>query len=293
MKIQENAMPDERTAAPDTTAVRVALWRALHVEADAPPHVLEDEIGLALAAPDEGWRRRPDMDPHFTKPFRASIVARARFIEDMLVEQAGRGVGQYVILGAGLDTFAQRRPEIASKLTIFEIDRPGPQAWKKQRLIDLGFGVPEWLHFVPVDFEAGAPWRQRLAAAGFGAGRSTIVASTGVSMYLTRDAIAATLREVAGFASGSTLAMTFLLPIELADPDVRPGLQMAEKGARASGTPFLSFFTPEEMLALARDAGFREARHVSAADLAACYFAGRTDGLRPPNNAEELLVATT
>jgi hypothetical protein len=87
------------------------------------------------------------------------------------------------------------------------------------------------------------------------------------------------------------LAMTFLLPLELADAEVRPGLEMAEKGARASGTPFLSFFTPTEILALAREARFGEARHVSAADLTQRYFGGRTDGLRPPNNVEELLVA--
>jgi methyltransferase (TIGR00027 family) len=265
----------------------------LHVAADPPPHVLEDEIGLKLAAPDDGWRSRPDMDPHFTGPFRASIVARARFIEDLVVEQAGHGVNQYVILGAGLDTFAQRRPEIASGLTVFEVDQPGPQTWKRQRLIDLGFGIPEWLRFIPVDFEAGDAWRQRLAAAGFDAGQPAVVASTGVSMYLTKDAIAATLRQVAAFAPKSTLAMTFLLPLEHADPEVRPGLEMAVKGARASGTPFLSFFTPAEMLTLAHEAGFRDARHVSAATLTQRYFAGRRDGLRPPNNAEELLVATT
>jgi O-methyltransferase involved in polyketide biosynthesis len=111
-------------------------------------------------------------------------------------------------------------------------------------------------------------------------------------MYLTRDANTAKLREVAALVPGSILAMTFLLPLELADPEIRTGLEMAEKGARASGTPFLSFFTPPEIVALAREAGFREARHVSAADLTQRYFAGRTDGLRPPNNAEELLVAT-
>ena len=112
-------------------------------------------------------------------------------------------------------------------------------------------------------------------------------------MYLTREANAATLREVAALAPGSTLAMTFLLPLELADPEVRPGLEMAEKGARASGTPFISFFTPPEIQSLAREAGFKDARHVSAADLTRRYFAGRTDGLRPPSNAEELLVANT
>jgi methyltransferase (TIGR00027 family) len=277
---------------PDSTAVRVALWRALHVEVDAPPHVLEDTIGLRLAAPDEGWRQRPDMDPQFTRPFRASIVARARFIEDLVTDRAGHGLTQYVILGAGLDSFAQRRPEIASRLRVFEIDRPSPQAWKRRRLIELGFGVPQWLRFVPFDFEAGASWQEGLTAAGFDADKPAIVVSTGVSMYLTKEANAAALREVAALTTGSTFAMTFLLPLEMADPDVRPGLEMAERGARASGTPFLSFFTPPEIQALARNAGFRNARHVSAADLTRRYFTDRTDGLRPPNNAEDLLVAT-
>jgi methyltransferase (TIGR00027 family) len=283
---------DQRDAAPDSTAIRVALWRALHLEVDAPPYVLADEIGLKLAAPGEGWRSRPDMDPQFTSPFRASIVARARFIEDLVTEAVDRGVSQYVVLGAGLDTFAQRRPETASRLRIFEIDKPGPQAWKRQRLIELGFGVPEWLRFVPVDFEVDSLWTE-LKAAGFEAGKRTLLASAGVSMYLSKEAVAASLREVAALAPGSTLVMTFILPLELADPEARPGLELAAKGARASGTPFISFFTPPEMLAVARACGFREVRHVSAADLAERYFAGRTDGLRPPNNAEELLVATT
>ncbi|MCC8403985.1 class I SAM-dependent methyltransferase [Paraburkholderia sp. MMS20-SJTN17] len=286
-------MSEQRQAAPDSTAARVALWRALHVLADPAPHVFEDEVGLQLLAPAEDWRSRGDMDPQFTRPFRASIVARARFIEDLVVEQAGRGVDQYVILGAGLDSFAQRRPDIASRLTVFEVDPPGPQTWKRQRLGELGFGVPDWLRFVPVDFEAGDIWRQRLVAEGFDESRPAVVVSTGVSMYLTKEANAATLREVAGLARGSTFAMTFLLPLEMADPDVRPGLEMAEKGARASGTPFISFFTPQQMIAMARDAGFDEARHVSAADLTQRYFAGRTDALRPPENAEELLVAKT
>src|SRR5256885_1065358 len=138
-------MRDKQTPAADSTAVRVALWRALHVEIDPPPHVLEDEIGLKLAAPDEGWRSRPDMNPLWTRRIRASIVARSRFVEDLITEKADRGVSQYVILGAGLDTFAQRRAYIASRLRLFEVDRPGPQAWKRQRLIELGYVVPEWL----------------------------------------------------------------------------------------------------------------------------------------------------
>jgi methyltransferase (TIGR00027 family) len=285
-------MAEQQEGEAENTAVRVALWRALHRLIDPPPHVLDDQIGLALVAPDSGWQQRPDMSP-FTRPFRASIVARARFIEDLVEEQAAAGVEQYVLLGAGLDTFAQRRPELASRLRVFEVDQPGPQAWKRRRLQELGYGIPPFLRLVPVDFEAGDDWWDRLAAAGFEASRPAVVASTGVSMYLTREAVAATLRQVAALAPGSTFAMTFMLPIELVDPDVRPGVQRAAEGARANGTPFISFFTPEEMLAMAREAGFRGAKHVSGGDLGARYFAGRSDGLRPPSNAEELLVATT
>lgn len=286
-------MSDKPSAVADSTAVRVALWRAMHVQIDPPPHVFEDEIGLSLAAPDEGWRQRPDMDPQNTKLFRASIVARARFIEDLVVEKAARGVIQYVLLGAGLDTFAQRRRELASKLHVFEVERPGPQAWKRQRLIDLGFGVPDWLRLVPVDFEAGDAWWQKLVDAGFDAEKPAVVTCSGVSMYLTKDAILAMLRQVAALTRGSTFAMTFMLPLSFADPEIRPGLERALEGARTSGTPFISFFTPTEVLSMARDVGFREYHHVSAASLTERYFAGRTDGLRPPNNGEELLVATT
>jgi methyltransferase (TIGR00027 family) len=279
--------------APDSTAVRVALWRALHVLVDAPPHVLEDELGLALAAPGDDWQSRQDMDPVGTRLFRASIVARARFIEDLVAEQADRGVGQYVILGAGLDTFAERRPDIAARLTVFEVDQPGHQAWKRERLISLGFGIPEWLRLVPVDFETRESWPERLAEAGFDAGQPAVVASAGVSMYLTREANVAAFRQVAGLAAGSTFVTTFILPLELTDPEVRPGLELAVKGAQSSGTPFISFFTPEQMLQLAREAGFRKVEHVSAVTLAERYFADRTDGLRPPGNSEELLVAAT
>ncbi|MEU7164549.1 class I SAM-dependent methyltransferase [Streptomyces morookaense] len=285
-------MTDEQSEAPDHTAVRTALWRAMHVRVDPPPHVLEDETGLRLAAPDDGWRHRPDMDPQATRGFRAAVVARARFVEDLITEQAGRGVTQYVVLGAGLDTFAQRRPEIAARLRVFEVDRPGPQAWKRRRLADLGYGIPDRLHLVPVDFEASEDWLEKLTVAGFDPGLPAVVVSTGVTMYLTEDATAATLRRIAGLAPGSTLAMTFLLPPDLLDAADRPGLRASKDGAQASGTPFISFYTPAEMLTSARDAGFADVRHVSGSSLAERYFAARTDGLRP-STGEDFLLATT
>ena len=133
---------DRKVIEPNHTAVRTALWRALHVQVDSAPHIIEDEIGLKLVAPQDGWQQRPDMDPDFTRRVRVSIAARARFVEDLVVEQSEKGIRQYVILGAGLDTFAQRRPEIAGNMQIFEIDQPDTLAWKRQRLIELGFSVP-------------------------------------------------------------------------------------------------------------------------------------------------------
>jgi methyltransferase (TIGR00027 family) len=224
-------MGDEHIAAPESSAVRVALWRAMHVQVDSPPHVFEDEIGLQLGGPDDGWRQRPDMDQHGTSGFRASTVARARFIEDLVTQEADRGVSQYVILGAGLDTFAQRRPEIATTLRVFEVDQPGPQAWKRQRLLELGFGIPEWLRLVPIDFETES-WWEGLAAFGFDADLPAVVASTGVTLYLTKDANAATLRHVAALAPGSTLATTFILPLELLDPADRPVVEATLGRAR-------------------------------------------------------------
>lgn len=274
---------------PDNTAVRTALWRALHTQIDAAPHIIEDEIGLQLAAPEEGWQERPDMK--YTRRLRASIIARARFVEDLTIEQSNRGISQYVILGAGLDTFAQRRPDIASKLQVYEIDQPDTIAWKQQRLTELGFGTPEYLHFVPVDFEISSWWEQLLKA-GFATGKPAVVACTGVSLYLTKKAIIATLKQIAALAPGSTLAMTFYLPIDLLDEEDRPMQEMAEKGAKAAGTPFVSFFAPDQVPAIARDAGFKDAKTISTRDMEQYYFKNRNDGLLPASG-EVFLVAAT
>ena len=279
----------EKIIEPDNTAVRTALWRALHKQADTAPHILDDEIGLKLIAPPDGWHERPDM--RFTKRLRASIVARSRFIEDLIIGQSQQGICQYVVLGAGLDTFAQRRPDIASKLQIYEIDQPDTLTWKRQRLDELGFGVPDYLHFVRVDFETSS-WWEELLKAGFDTSQPAVVVCTGVSLYLTEEAIVSTLNQVATLAPGSTLAMTFYLPIELLDEEDRSMQEMAEKGARAAGTPFISFFAPNEILDLAYKTGFKKAKTISTKDMEQLYFAGRTDNLLPASG-EVFLLATT
>lgn len=277
--------------APEHTAVRVALWRALHVLIDPEPHVLTDEIGAKLAG-EEGWRNRPDMNPEFSKAMRASIVGRARFIEDLVEEQVKQGISQYVILGAGLDTFAVRRPDIASKIHIFEVDQPGPQEWKKKRMKETGISVPERLHFVPVDFEAGESWVDKLTGTGFDAGKPAVVVSTGVSMYLTKQANLTSLKQIANLASGSVFAMTFMLSLDLLAPDERAVMEFVMKKTSEAGTPFLSLFSPTEILDLAKEAGFRMSQYVSGEDIYQKYFADRTDGLRA-GHAECFLVATS
>jgi O-methyltransferase involved in polyketide biosynthesis len=129
-------------------------------------------------------------------------------------------------------------------------------------------------------------------AGNFDSAEPALVASTGVSMYLTKDAVAATLRQVATLAPGSTLAMSFLLPLESLDNNGGTTARIAERGARTEGTPWVSFFTPEEMVELARNAGLVDVRHVAGARLAERYFSGRVDGLWPARG-EDLLLATT
>jgi methyltransferase (TIGR00027 family) len=276
-------------AEPDSSAVRTALWRALHVEIDAPPHLIEDTIGLALADPEDGWRDRGDMHPIGTGGYRAAIVARTRFVEDLIVDE---GIGQYVLLGAGLDTFAQRHPELAARVQVFEIDQPGPQAWKRQRLEALGYGVPEHLYLIPVDFETDDDWWHALLAAGFDVTAPALVSSSGVSMYITKDATAATLRELSAMAPGSLVVMTCMLPFDLVDDADRAGLEGAARGAEASGTPWISFYAPEEIVAVAQEAGFADVRYVDTAELAHRYLAGRSDDLTPAGG-EGILLART
>ncbi|MDD3080092.1 MAG: class I SAM-dependent methyltransferase [Paludibacter sp.] len=223
---------------PDNTALRTALWWALHVQTDDKPHIIEDEIGLRLINPTDDWKERPDMK--YTKRLRASVVARARFIEDLAKEQIAKGIKQYVLLGSRLDSFAQRNAEIASKIEIYEIDQSNTLNWKKEKLIENGYSLPKNLHFVPVDFETSSGWKELLKK-DFKIEEKTFISCTGVTLYLTKEAIIRTLQQFSMLSSGSIIAIAFYLPIELLDEEDRPMQGIANKGAKESGTPFVSF----------------------------------------------------
>lgn len=282
-------MKNKNKIQPDNTAVRTALWRALHVQEDAKPHILEDEIGLRLIKPDKDWQERPDMK--YTKRLRASIVARSRFIEDLAMEQIKKGNRQYVLLGAGLDSFAQRNPEIISQVAVYEIDQPDTLTWKKERLIENGYEIPENLHFVPVDFEVSS-WWDELLNKGFDVHQKTFVSCIGVTLYLTKEAIMETLKKLTLLASGSAIAIAFYLPLDLLDEEDQPSMEMSINGAAASGTPFVSFFSLKEIVKLAGDMGFKEIQTIATKDMTDMYFKNRADNLLPASG-EVFLVATT
>jgi methyltransferase (TIGR00027 family) len=275
------------TKQPDNTALRTALWRALHVFADDKPHIIEDKIGYELIKPEKDWQDRPDMK--YTKRLRASIVARARFIEDVAIREIEKGVKQFILLGAGLDSFAQRNTVISSKVNIYEIDQPETLAWKEEKLIENGYKIPGNLHFVPVDFENNSWWNELLNK-GFDLNRPTFVSCTGVTLYLTKDAINDTLKKTASLAPGSTVAIAFYLPLEQLDEEDKPLLEMAIKGAAGSGTPFVSFFSVEEVVKLADEIGLKNIQTISTKDMTERYFKERADNLVPASG-EFFLVA--
>lgn len=276
------------TKQPDNTALRTALWRALHVQIDDKPPIVEDEIGYNLIKPEKDWQERPDMK--YTKRLRASIVARARFVEDIAKAQIAKGIQQYVLLGAGLDSFAQRNSATSLLVDIYEIDQPDTLAWKAEKLTENGYKIPKNLHFVPVDFETTS-WWDELLNKGFDVRKKAVVSCTGVTLYLTKAAITDTLKKMTLLASGSTVAIAFYLPLAQLDKEDQPMQEIANKGAAASGTPFISFFTIEEIVKLAQDAGLKNIQTISTKDMAEMYFKDRTDGLIPASG-EVFLVAT-
>jgi methyltransferase (TIGR00027 family) len=279
---------------PSDTAALTAILRAAHQIADDEPRIVDDPIAVVLVddAARERIATRPAalFSPALMIP-RAAVLLRSRYAEDLLAKAVAQGVGQFVILGAGLDTFAFRQPEFARRLQIYEVDHPATQAWKRERLAAAGVVVPDNLHWAPIDFE-----RQSLAAAlqeaGFDASRQAFFSWLGVTQYLTFSAIDATLRVVATLPAPSTIVLSFVLPdIDLPSEEAAAAGTVADDAVR-TGEPWLTRISPEDLAARLMQLGFREVIHLSPKEANALYFAGRRDGLRAPHVAQLMSALT-
>jgi len=265
---------------PSLTAHRVALSRAAHQLLD-DPRVLDDPIALRIL----GERTAHDIQANrkrfagkFARHLRAFLVARSRVAEDALAQAVGRGVHQYVILGAGLDTFGFRSPYADTVLRVFEVDHPATQAWKRRLLTAAGISIPASLHFVPIDFET-----QTLAAglrhAGFSPDEPAFFSWLGVSMYLTREAVVDTLRFVASLPRGSGIVFDYVVAPENLSLLRRMIAGALLRRVASVGEPWKTFFEPAQLAEELTALGFGRIEDLGAAELNTRFFAGRSDQL--------------
>ena len=259
------------------TAFRVALRRAIHQIVDRPC-ILNDPIAVLLLG--SRFTYDPVRERHrIARAFRAFMAVRSRYAEDHLAESVAQGVTQYVVLGAGLDTFAYRNP--FSQLRVFEVDFPATQEWKRTLLTEAGIVVPGNLTFVPLDFEHKT-LAEGLSEAGFDAAKPAFFGWLGVVPYLTLAAFRSTLGMIAKLTAGTAVSFDYALsPHSLGFLHRMAFNALANRVAKA-GEPFQLFFTPAELAAEFARAGFTRTEQHDSAKLNALYFAHRSDGLRLP-----------
>jgi methyltransferase (TIGR00027 family) len=267
-------------SAPSRTAMFAAISRGLFRLETASPWVLDDVLALVLVGP--VWQQlRDQYDPLFPGPVRrearAAVCTRSRYAEDRL---AAGAFTQYVILGAGLDSFAWRRPDLLGSLTVFEVDHPASQAWKLERVRELGLPLSDSQVFVPADFEAG-PVQDVLGAAGFGWAQPAMFCWTGVAPYLTAQAIESTLRTIAEAAPGSEVVFSYRAEDAALDDASTEYARIYTPIAASAGEPLQPGWPASEIETLISRCGLTVVDHPARAGLQQRYFAGRADGLRP------------
>jgi methyltransferase (TIGR00027 family) len=267
---------------PSQTALAAAAARAAHLVVDQEPLIFRDPTAMALLGDKGeemvGYHQRSG-DHIVLSGTRAQVTVRSRYTERRLAELAADGLTQYVVLGAGLDSFAYRSP-LAGRVRVFEVDHPATQRWKRDLLAAARITPPDGLRFVAVDLET-EPLADRLAANGFDLPAPALVSWLGVSMYLTPEAVAATLAEVGGLAAGTELIMEYALPPELRDQAGAAYAEFALRVAAERGEPWLSFFTPERLSALLEAAGLTVTGHARQQDAVPAALWRRSDVLRP------------
>jgi methyltransferase (TIGR00027 family) len=264
-----------QTGKASRTALRVAIRRAAHQLVDSPC-ILEDPVAVPLLGP--GFERDMERASHaVARDFRCFMAARSRYAEDRLAEAVANGVTQYVVLGAGLDTFAYRNP--FRSLRVFEVDFPATQEWKRALLQNARIQIPAGLTFVPLDFEHKA-LAEALIEAGFNLRASAFFGWLGVVPYLTLDAFRATIKAVAQLPRGTGISFDFVFRPETLSPKRREVFDGLAARVAAAGEPFQLFFSPEEMVTELRGAGFDRIEQADSSRLNDLYFDDRTDGLK-------------
>jgi methyltransferase (TIGR00027 family) len=274
-----------------STAMFAAQVRAAHALLDHDP-VFVDPFALALAGVSEAEVR----DLFTAIPEATARVARvlpnqrARFVDEEVETAVHRGVDQFVIMGAGLDSFAWRRTDLMPVIDLFEVDHPMTQGWKQERLAAVGLEVPSNLHFVGVDFATAGGFSEELTSAGFNPSQPSVWSWLGVVVYLSIEAVESTLRTMSELAApGSRLLASYTVPRGLMDSDSREFDDLARAAAAEGGEPHVSFLAPDEIETIAGRAGWHTVRSADPSSLSS-YFAGRTDGLTPVGY-EWILVA--
>ena len=267
-------------ASPSRTAMFAAFLRGQHRFEEEPPWVLDDPFGLVLVGP--GWRQLDEMlsavlSRELVREMRAGVLLRSRYTEQRLTDGA---FTQYVLLGAGLDSFAWRRPDLLRSMLLFEVDHPASQAWKRERLAELALPESDRQVFVPIDFEKES-LRQGLDAAGFDWGEPTMFCWVGVVPYLTTEAIVTTLRTIAGCAAGSEVALSYRAEDSLLDDNGRKMLEVIVPMAAQLGEPFQDGWPVAAMERLVEDCGLQVVDHPTRDELVQRYLSDRTDGFVP------------
>jgi methyltransferase (TIGR00027 family) len=259
------------------TAQRVAIRRAAHQLLDRP-RVLDDPLALRIIGADAAAELRSNPKEHhaFSRAFRAFMAARSRYAEDELARVVAQGVNQYVVLGAGLDTFAYRNPH--SGLRVFEVDHPATQAWKREQLQAAGIAIPASLIFVPIDFE-GQTLADGLGQCGFDLSAAAFFSWLGVTPYLTCETCMITLKFIAGMPPGSGVVFDFAVDPALLNAGQRQALDALSQRVARYGEPFQLFFDPGELQDELRGMGFRRTEFLQGKELNARYFKDRDDGL--------------
>ena len=274
---------------PSRTAERVALRRAAHQLLDRPP-VFEDPLALAMVGGEEAERLAAELEASSPRSrfLRAFMAARSRFAEDELGHAIRRGVRQYVILGAGLDTFAYRNP--CAGLRVFEVDHPATQAWKRRRLVSAGIAPPRSLKLVPVDFER-QHFPDALEHAGFSRAETAFFSWLGVTPYLAQETVLETLQSIIAISAENGVVFDYVLPRSSLDPPNQAAFDGLAGRVAAAGELFRGFFNPEELALALRKRGFCHIEDLDTGEINARYFIGRTDGLRVAGNLAHLMSA--